>query len=146
VLCCLQFIESLHSTISYFQANTGKQVLTVCQTFSEENIRRFPKEGGALLSAPGHPIGCGSPVATSVRSTEARTEPTGETEQPPVGMGFHRGTAFHLAHDFDLQSLVCYTFCDRWQGKGAAECGQTLSGDSRTERFCNAVKIAKLIC
>ncbi len=67
-------------------------------------------------------------------------------EQQPVGMGFHRGTAFHLAHDFALQSLVCYTFCDHWRGKGAAGRGQTLFSDSRTERFCNAVIIAKLIC
>ena len=115
-------------------------------TFGEENIRKFPKEGGARLSAPGHPIGCGSPVATSVRSTEARTEPAGENEQQPVGMGFQRGTAFHLAHDFALQSLVCYTFCDRWRGKGAAGRRQDVSCDSRTERFCNAVIIAKLFC
>ena len=39
------------------QANAGKQIVIVCLTFSEENIRRFPKEGGALLSAPGHPKG-----------------------------------------------------------------------------------------
>ena len=31
-------------------------------------------------------------------------------EKRPVGMGFQRGTAFHLAHDFPQESLVCYTF------------------------------------
>ena len=67
-------------------------------------------------------------------------------EQQPVGMGFQRGTAFRLAHDFALQSLVCYTFCDRCRGKGAAAGGQDVSCDSRTGRFCNAVIIAKLFC
>ena len=55
---------------------------------------------GAKQRRDGFLEGCGSPVETSVRSTEAPTEPAGETEQQPVGMGVHRGTAFHLAHDF----------------------------------------------
>jgi len=40
-----------------------------------------------------------------------------------------------LAHDFALQSLVCYTFCDRGRRKGAARILQTLSGARRTEVF-----------
>ena len=66
-------------------------------------------------------------------------------EKRPVGMGFHRGTAFHLAHDFPQESLVCYTYCDRWREKGTIgakivmtiRAVQRLFGDSRTEDICN---------
>ena len=35
------------------------------------------------------------------------------------GSGFPIGVSSTLlAHDFALQSLVCYTFCDRWRWKG----------------------------
>ena len=30
----------------------------------------------------------------------------------------NRGESAMLAHDFAVQSLVCYTFCDRWCRKG----------------------------
>ena len=32
----------------------------------------------------------------------------------------NRGESTLLAHDFAVQSLVCYTFCDRWCRKGDA--------------------------
>ena len=60
--------------------------------------------------------------------------------------GVPQGNSVPLGTRFCLQSLVCYTFCDRWRGKGAAGRGQDVSCDSRTERFCNAVIIAKLFC
>lgn len=61
------------------------------------------------------------------------------------------------AHDFAVQSLVCYTFCGRWLRKGAAirDCRrigdrvttwQAVSADSRTEHICNDVRIANVLC
>lgn len=35
-------------------------IIRFVRTTGEENIRRFPKEGRALLSDPGHPIGASS--------------------------------------------------------------------------------------
>jgi len=43
-----------------FSSEYRQTDFVVCPTFSEENTRRFPKEGDALLLAPGHPIGASS--------------------------------------------------------------------------------------
>lgn len=40
-----------------------------------------------------------------------------------------------MAHDFPLESLVCYTFCSSWRWKGAVLCQTKLPGDSRTDDF-----------
>ena len=46
------------------------------------------------------------------------------------GAGFPIGaSSILLAHDFALQSLVCYTFCDRCRGKGAVNWGPRKIGD-----------------
>ena len=131
------------SCVLFLFSSKGRQTDSVVfPTFSGENTRRFPK-------------GAEHPVDVRFAPTEAerrrRRSPFGSgssnrREKRPVGMGFHRGTAFHLAHDFPQESLVCYTFCDRWRGKGTAgakivmniRAVQRLLGDSRTEDICNA--------
>ena len=60
--------------------------------------------------------------------------------------GVPEGNSVPLGTRFCLQSLMCYTFCDRCRGKGATGRRQDVSCDSRTEWFCNAVIIAKLFC
>ena len=37
----------------------------------------------------------------------------------------NRGESALLAHDFPLESLVCYTFCDRWRWKGGVSLQNT---------------------
>ena len=48
----------------------------------------------------------------------------------------NRGESIPVGTRFCLQSLVCYTFCDRCAGKGLSHARQTLFGGSRTGEFC----------
>lgn len=51
--------------------------------------------------------------------------------------GIQRGRPAPFGARLCLQSLVCYTFCDRWRGKGAVDGRpQTVFRDSRTGRNC----------
>ena len=54
-----------------------------------------------------------------------------------LGSGFPIGArSIPVGTRFCLQSLVCYTFCDRCAGKGLSHARQTLFGGSRTGEFC----------
>ena len=93
------FFEKEHSAFFHFLSRIFLMKFSICPHNRRRKYQVVYKGGRRS------PFGSGS---------------SNRREKRPVGMGFHRGTAFHLAHDFALQSLVCYTFCDRWRGKGAA--------------------------
>lgn len=119
------FFEKEHSAFFHFLSRIFLTKFSVC-THNRRRKRRVVSKGGRRS-----PFGSGSSNRRGKR---------------PVGIGFHRGTAFHLAHDFPQESLVCYTFCDRWREKGTVgakivmniRAVQRLLGDSRTEDICTA--------
>ena len=90
---------------------------------------------------------CGHKLIFWFVDTDAETGRDCKGMADPFDSGFPiGGENALLAHDFAVQSLVCYTFCDRcrWKRGGLAE--HSISSGGRTGGFWRTTALKNRIC